>query len=151
MRAVADGIFNWLKTGEPIKFTQEIAHETRCRLIAGKFPDPKSKQKRDSEQSAEGESQEDQPEDKRDQDCFIIDSLISHFGRNIADNLLFATTDNGFGTIGDDGTGPLNDTFQSGLPPTRIFNALSKLVAFVKEEKDGHAANSRTGRRAEEA
>jgi len=135
MRAVANGIFDWLKTGEPIKFTLEIAHETRCRTIAGKFPDPKLNQKPDSEESEEKKKRV-KPEEKRDQDCFIIDSLISHFGGNVADrNLLIATTDNGFGPFGDDGTGPLDDTFQKGLPPARIFKDLSKLVAFVKEKK----------------
>ncbi len=118
MRAVANGIFDWLKTGEPIKFTLEIGHETKCRTIAGKFPESNQKP------------------DKRDQDCFIIDSLISHFGGNIAEkNLLFATIDNGFGKFGDDGTGPLDDTFQKGLPPARIFKDLSKLVTFVNDGK----------------
>lgn len=138
MRAVADGIFDWLKTGEQLKFTLEIAHETRCRIIAGKFPHPKSKQKRDSRQATDGDAEERKrkKEDRRDQDCFIIDSLISHFGGKVSKkNLLFATNDNGFGTFGNDGTGPLDDTFQAGLPPARIFNDLSKLVAFVKDKK----------------
>jgi hypothetical protein len=136
MRAVAKGIFDWLATGEPIKFTQEIAHETRCRIIAGKFPDPRFKQKRDSEDSEDKKDKEGKPEDKRDQDCFIIDSLVARFNGDITDkSLLFATTDNGFGAFKDDGTGPLDPTFQDGLPPTLIFNDLSKLVQFVKDKK----------------
>ena len=132
------GIFHWLKTGQQLKFTQEIAHETRCRIIGGKFPDPKLKQKRDSGQAPDDEDPEEKKrkrEDRRDQDCFIIDSLISHFGGKIAHkNLLFATEDNGFGTFEEDGTGPLDDTFQGGLPPALIFKDLSMLVKFINEK-----------------
>lgn len=137
MRAVANRIVDWLKSGKPIKFTQEIAHETRCRIIAGKFPKPKGQQQQDDDEEEENKNKrKKQKQDRRDQDCFIIDSLISHIGSELAGKyLLFATTDNGFGGFPDDGTGPLDDTFQAGLPPARIFNDLSKLVAFVKDKK----------------
>jgi hypothetical protein len=135
MRAVANEIFDWLKTGEQIKFTQEVAHETRCRMIADKFPKPKAQQQQPEDDGEDDKkSKRKQKEDRRDQDCFIIDSLISHIGNDLADkNLLFATEDNGFGTFGKDGTGPLDDTFQAGLPPARIFKDLSKLVKFINE------------------
>jgi hypothetical protein len=120
-RGASETVLNSLIAGEQIKFTPETEHRTKRRLIEGLFYKRPGKP----------------DEKKRDQDCFIIDSLVGYFDNDIdGKNLFFGTKDGGFGvvkeakdTVGK--TGPLDKLFQGGLPPTQLFTSLVDLVKFI--------------------
>jgi hypothetical protein len=133
LRQDAKKIIDWLKTSETIEYTQEIVHSTQKRVIARKFyviVDPTlPRSERDKLKSQEAQW-------LRDQDCAIVESLISFFGGKLDGQLAFAATDyKGFGPIRKDtGVGSLDHTFRDGLPPTQLFDDLEKLVDFVKSK-----------------
>jgi hypothetical protein len=70
-QADSEMVLNSLNDGEQIEFTEAISHRTKRRLIEELYfkRDKKPKPKNDEEED-EGFNH------KRDQDCFIIDSLI---------------------------------------------------------------------------
>jgi hypothetical protein len=126
-QAAFEKVLNSLSDGEPIEFTSEIEHRTKRRLIEELYV-----KRKESE--------------KRDQDCFIIDSLVDYFEKNHGGNvddkiLVFGTKDRGFGELKKeagtemaDPTGMLHKSFQGGLPPTKVFTSLGDLVKFVKSK-----------------
>jgi hypothetical protein len=123
-------VLNLLKDGEQIAFTLEIEHKTKCRLIEGLF------------YKRPGKAGED--ELKRDQDCFIIDSLVDYFetpeeGKLDDKIVLFGTKDGGFGPFKNEPemigkTGMIDTLFQDGLPPTKLFTNLEDLVKFIRKK-----------------
>ena len=124
-RGAADKVLNALSAGQQIKFTPEIQHRTKRRVIEELYVKKKE-------------------DEKRDQDCFIIDSLVDYFekdhGGNLDDKILvFGTKDGGFGELKKENgmvypTGTLDESFQDGLPPTKLFTGLGDLVKFIKNK-----------------
>jgi hypothetical protein len=130
-RQAADSILKLLGTVEPIPFTPEIMCLYTARRISGRTPPPKSPKK-----LSEGESAKDA---KNDQDCFLMDSLITFFGGKTNDKtLVFVTRDTDFGLVQKDGTGTLDGVFRDGLPPTQLFNDLEKAFEFVDSKGTVH-------------
>jgi PIN domain len=118
----------WLRANAFLPYTESIGHLTKRRLIAGRFPKPPKDDPKANAKAAQW---------LRDQDCSIIDSLVTFFAGKLDDRILaFATRDGGFGPIRKkEGIGTLDETFQEGLPPTQVFTDLSKLVEFVKDKR----------------
>jgi hypothetical protein len=69
-----------------------------------------------------------------------VDHFEKNHGGNVDDKILvFGTKDGGFGELKKENgivhpTGPLDKSFQGGLPPTKLFTSLGDLVKFVKSK-----------------
>ena len=95
-----------------IPFTQEIAFKSQRRMLADKHPN------------------------RKNADCFIVDSLVNWFdGKTAGSQLLFCTENTGdFAVKSSHDAWVFHPRMKEGLPSTELFTDLSSMMIFISEK-----------------